>query len=334
MYKITIVRWLAWSLIVFSIIAMFSIAMAHREIMTLPEIIIGALGIVVAIAALVVTETTLKHVATHLDETFSKLDDTLVDIKNQEKRLEADINNLEDATRRSLSTFAEIFDRSLWLLEQAEREVIYANFVLGFGYAHMKNEHIRSDYEALPNKRKPTFEEAINKFWNTLKEKIIANRITKLKFVTLDEKNMVSEFLEQLAKRDEYVYLREEDFRKETCQREETCREYLANALRGKARDWGTADKKLDLEWRVGHRLPLQVLIAGLPPRPGQPQETRFGCVVFLLGTESLAGMKEPGSARGFYTELQHIIDMYSEFVDNAAETFTKKHPEVKLLTP
>ncbi|HEV7859663.1 MAG TPA: hypothetical protein VGO91_13690 [Pyrinomonadaceae bacterium] len=333
--KIAIVHWLAWSFIALSIIAMVRVAMTHKETIFGPEFIIGALGIVVAIAALVVTETTLKDVSGHLDETFSKLDGTLGEIKEQEKRLEDDINNLEDATRKNLSSFAEIFERSLWLLEQAEREVVYANFVLGFGYAHMRNEHIRKDYESLPNRRELTFEKAINKFWNTLREKVYTHRITKLKFVTLDEDNMKAEFLEQLARRDEYKYLKEEGFRKETCEREETCRKILASALKDRARDWETPDTDLELEWRVGHRLPIQVLIAGLPPRQGQPQETRFGCIVFLLGTESLAGIKAPGSARGFYTELQHIIDMYSEFVDNAAETFPKKHPhpEVKLLS-
>jgi hypothetical protein len=305
---------------------MVLMAIKHNEILTLPELIIGVLGIVVAVAALLVTETTLKDVNKQLDETFLKLDNTLVEIKNQEKRLEEDITNLEDATRRNLTGFAEIFDRSLWLLEQAEREIIYANFVLGFGFAHSKNEVVKKSYEALPNKRKPTFEEATNKFWNLLKEKVNSHRITKVKFVTLNQQTMMSDFLEQLSKRQGYEYLKDVAFKKQVCDREGRCRETLSNALNDKRDDWTLPDKTV--EWRMGHRLPIQVLIAGLPPRPGKPQETRYGCIVFLLGTESLAGVKKSGTERGFYTELQHIIEMYRDFVDNAVESFVEVSPK------
>jgi len=329
MKRIQVVRWLAWTFIVLSILAMFVMALNHTEMLTLPELIIGVLGIVVAIAALIVTETTLRDVNERLGSTFRELDNTLVEIRNQEKRLEEDITNLEDATRRSLTGFAEIFDRSLWLLEQAEREIIYANFVLGFGVAHSKNEFVKKSYEALPNKRKPTFEEAINKFWNSLKEKVNSHRVTKVKFVTLNQDTMMSDFLDQLSNRDGYEYLKDTTFKMQVCDREGRCRESLSNALNDKSNDWSLPEKSV--EWRMGHRLPIQVLIAGLPPRPGKPQETRYGCIVFLLGTESVAGVKKPGTERGFYTELQHIIEMYRDFVDNAVESFAEVHPQASL---
>lgn len=322
MKRIQFVRLVAWTFILSSIVAMVIMALRHQEMLSLPEIIIGVLGIVIAIAALIVTESTLKDVSERLDSTFRGLDTTLSEIKTQERRLEEDITNLEDATRRNLTGFAEIFDRSLWLLEQAEREIIYANFVLGFGVAHAKNETVKKAYEALANKRKPTFEEAINKFWNTLKEKVNSHRITKVKLVTLNKDTMISDFLDKLATRVGYEYLKEAEFKAEVCDREGRCRQSLLNALKDKEDDWSVSEK--NLEWRVGHRLPIQVLIAGLPPRSGKPQETRYGCIVFLLGTESVAGMKKPGAEKGFYTELQHIIDMYRDFVDNAVETFEK----------
>src|SRR5262245_58618058 len=245
MKKIQVVRYVAWAFIISSILAMIVMAVNHKEMLTLPELIVGVLGIVVAIAALMVTETTLgdvneklgtrfheldktlRSVDERLTSTFHELDNTLIEIRNQEKRLEDDITNLEDATRRNLTGFAEIFDRSLWLLEQAEREIIYANFVLGFGVAHSKNDLVKKSYEALPNKRKPTFEEAVNKFWYSLREKVNSHRVTKLKFVTLNPDTMLSDFLEQLSKRQGYEYLRDTDFKKEVCEREGRCRESL-----------------------------------------------------------------------------------------------------------
>jgi hypothetical protein len=326
--------------------------LSRSESWTKPEIAIGFIGVFVAFFALVVTETTLheaqvslrtanerlegtladiKEQDRRLEETLAgikeqekRLEDTLTGIQEQEKRLENDIVDLEDATRRSLVGFAQIFERSLWLISQAERKIVYVNFVLGFGSAHAQHEGVGNAYRDLPNRQSDTsLEIAAELFWTTLKEKAISKKLNEIKFVTLDDASVEPMFLDALANRDGYEYLKEQAIREKILEREKSCRSHLSFVLRARGDDKSNFE-----EWRVGKRLPIQVLIAGLPPKQGKPAETRFGCIVFLLGSENIGGMKQVGKETGFYTELQHIIDMYQDFVDNVAEKFDRLHPE------
>lgn len=314
------IHWVAWALL-FGLVIFMGYKTRHEE-WTKPEILIGWGGVFVALNALVVTESTLFEVNRRFNKVLN--------------RLEKDIVDLEDATRRNLMGFAQIFDRSLWLLKNAEREIIYANFVLGFGSAHEANESVTKSYGELQaeRRRKGNLQTAINDFIITFREKAGSNAISRLKIVTLKEDIIGSEFLDVLAKRTGYQYLEAaSDANKDNqklknkevvLNKEKDFRKKMLHALRA-------ADRETD-EWRVGPRLPVQILIAGLPPREGS-QESRYGCLVFLLGTESLAGITHPGMEKGFYTELQHIIEMYRDFVDNAVQGFETVYPP-KQLTP
>jgi hypothetical protein len=263
---------------------------------------------------------------------------TLASIQIAEKRLEGDIINLEDATRRNLSGFAQIFGRSLSLLQQAEREIIYANFVLGFGQAHVANSTVADAYHGLEQEHEKAFGDAVTDFWNELQTK--AGSVRKIKIVTLAPEVVKSAFLEPLAERNGYNYLKESPSAMSSAssgekstngqldcvyENELQYRKSFMHTLKARQgkRVGSTGSKAvIQEEWRVGARLPVQVLIAGLPARVGQPDEVRYGCVVFLLGTESIAGIKKAGQESGFYTELQHIINMYRDLVDNVAEKF------------
>src|SRR5690349_6385380 len=96
----------------------------HQPI-DIPAVTFGIAGIIAAIFALLVTESTLKNIDNGL--------------RIQTARLSDEITNLEDATRRNLTGFAEIFARALWLLKQAEEEVWYVNFLFCFGEPHKIN---------------------------------------------------------------------------------------------------------------------------------------------------------------------------------------------------
>src|ERR1043165_1844128 len=314
------IHWLAWVCLVGFIV--YLAYKTRNEEWSKPEILMGWVAVGVAINALIVTETTLIVENRRFNNTLN--------------RLEKDIIDLEDATRRNLDGFHRIFERSLWLLKNAEREIIYANFVLGFGYAHAQNPKIRDAYMELQKerKKKQTLDDAVNEFWTAFRDKAGSGTINKIKIVSLKEDIVNSNFLDLLSKRDGYDYLETEDvwtvekvenekkvketrrmkFKEYLCFEEARIRRLIASAL-------NACERPVE-EWRVGPHLPVQILIAGLPPRPGNPQETRSGCIVFLLGTESIAGVKKTGDEKGFYTELQHIIDMYRDFVDNTVETF------------
>lgn len=257
---------------------------------------------------------------------------TLEDIKRTEALLQQDVINLEDATRRNLSGFAEIFDRSLWLLERADREIIYANFALGFGNPHRKNEHITHTFKELEHRKSDSisFGHAVDKFWTTLQER--AATIRKLKVVTLDDETYEKAFIAQLAKREGYNHLNDPKVVHDILCKEKTFRSAFLKTLQAREgqREGAEANKGMTEEWLFGSSLPVQVLIAGLEAKKESSDETRFGCVVFLLGTESVSGVKKPGLESGFYTELPHIIHMYRDLVDNvgAGSGFRTRFPE------
>ena len=60
---------------------------------------------------------------------------------------------------------------------------------------------------------------------------------------------------------------------------------------------------------RVTDSIPIQVLIAGLPPRDGGSGQ-RTGCLVLMVGTEIL-NEGRPGG--GFYTELESMVGMFRD---------------------
>ncbi len=67
---------------------------------------------------------------------------------------------VEDATRRVLKGFPEIFDRSLWLLDRAleeKREVWFVNCALNFGRVHAENPLIGKQYHELTKRQKVFF---------------------------------------------------------------------------------------------------------------------------------------------------------------------------------
>lgn len=313
-------------------------------------------GIVAAGVTLLITERSLRSTHESLVEANEHLSAGLGRIEEQEKRLENDIINLEDATRRNLNGFADIFARSLWLLEQAEREIIYVNFVVNFGVAHQENINIKREYVdkikelKLPNGQSlpADFPEACTRFWEILNGKIGLPEVTRVKLVTLSDTASKNSFIDKLAGREGYEYLREgTEFQTDLERYEKAHRSSLLltlNAHCGVASHQGeTGDdqmprglfghtKKKELQWMMGDRIPLQLLIAGLPMTPSRSTADRYGCIVFLLGTEGIAGLRNGEREEGFYTELEGLVRMFRNFVDNISEPMDKMFPGISLV--
>src|SRR5437868_3456715 len=116
------IAWTGLGLCLFVAIGAVAYQRYEHQPIDVPAITFGIAGIIAAIFALLVTESTLTTIDSGL--------------RVQTARLSDEITNLEDATRRNLNGFAEIFARALWLLKQAEEEVWYINFLFCFGEPH------------------------------------------------------------------------------------------------------------------------------------------------------------------------------------------------------
>src|SRR5262249_6223908 len=120
------------------------------EPIDVPAIAFGFAGIIAAIFALLITESTLKQMDERVETQTKRLSDQIdkrvetqtkrlsdqIDkrVETQTKRLSDQIDNLnkaitnlEDATRKGLNGFAEIFGYALRLLNEAQEEIWYVN---------------------------------------------------------------------------------------------------------------------------------------------------------------------------------------------------------------
>ena len=61
-------------------------------------------------------------------------------------------------------------------------------------------------------------------------------------------------------------------------------------------------------EIHMTESLPIQLLISGLPPDRGAG---KFGCLVFMVGTEMIQAGLESDSAPAFYTELDTMVKVF-----------------------
>jgi hypothetical protein len=251
----------------------------------LPAVAFGVAGIIAAIFALLITESTLEGINTG--------------IRLQTDRLSDEITNLEDATRRNLSGFAEIFARALWLLKQAEEEVWYINFLFCFGEPHKANQTISVEYARIAKMLgiNPNFAEAVQEFYKTWLDKV--RTIPVLRALTLNKESLRTLCLDKLALRPDYTGLKPD----EIITAELACQKAIEKSKNLRL-DYVAQD---DCIIQNVERLPLQLFIARIRSRGGE--DRKWGCLVFLVGTENMGNHKP----RGFYTELDHVVDVYKE---------------------
>ena len=224
---------------------------------------------------------------------------TLDNMQAAERRLTAQVTNLEDATRRNLVGFADIFARALWMLEGAEDELVYVNFVFGLGSPHICNPEILADYarkaDALQLSHR-IYGDAVRRFQQLLIEK--AQALSAFTTLTLSAKSLEGLFFERLTMAEPYkTQLNAKGILAEELKLRDSFRDIKRlRQLRG-------VDPEKLVTPQI-ERLPLQLMITRV--KHGAQDERKWGCLVFLIGTENVGG-----TPVGYYTELGHMVEMY-----------------------
>lgn len=241
-----------------------------------------------------------------------KLTSDISRIKKIEERLAYDITELEDATRRNLEGFGDIFARAYWLLGQSQDRLIYVNFCVRFGMPHVDAQVVKSDYAVTAKMLgldTTDFGTAVNRFYTLMDQKM--RTIPKAELLLLDPVALHDRFLQPLKRKKEYQNLNI----KEVLATESIAQMGIANARGGRKSQFHQGDflKTSDLAVFQSNSIPIQLLITRIPGRDGGG---KWGTLVFLLGTENVHG----DIPRGFYSELDHIEKVYSNFAQGLME--------------
>jgi len=237
---------------------------------------------------------------------------TLSHIEAAEVRLEKDIENLEDATRRNLNGFHEIFARAYWLLNQAEEEIWYVNFLFGFGSVHLCNAEIADKYKAVAGVlRLPQtdYAQAVPAFHRVLTDRIM--QVPTVRALVLRQDALKTGVVDRLHDRGGvYASL---DLAS-VLDKEGKIYADISSAF-GLRRIHNMPDDPESFAVYQTKSVPMQLLITQLARSNGA--ERKHGCLVFLVGTENV----KAAAPRGFYTELDHVVEVYRSFAQGLIES-------------
>jgi hypothetical protein len=249
--------------------------------------------------------------------------DHLTQLLNEEKRL---IARVEDATRRVLTGFPAIFERALWLIRRAseeKREIWFVNFALNFGRVHAENASIVAEYSDLAKRSLYTVSPSGNKSGDVvefvLKLQQAVQDTAEVRILTITD-DAADEFLTKLIESPGYESLNahaafkrvSDGIKNKKIQFRELAQRFRKNFASHSFQLYQTST------------LPIQLFIARIPGRE-ESSEERWGCLVFMLGTE-LVGK---GIAQGYYTELDPIVSVYRNFARALMDTARIQHPEL-----
>jgi hypothetical protein len=133
-------------------------------------------GIVVSVYYAIRGEGSSARLQTGLDH----IDMSVQSIDAAERKLQNAITNLEDATRRHLEGFDQIFLRALWLLQRAQDDILYVNFILRLGTPHEANDVVTKQYTSDAKRLnleglslEEDYRRAVNQFFEVLSDKAL-----------------------------------------------------------------------------------------------------------------------------------------------------------------
>jgi hypothetical protein len=260
------------------------------------------------------------------------------------------VANVEDATRHLLRGFPQIFDRALQLIEEAEREIWIVNFALNFGGPHCCSEkksrlftEVAEVYNKLPVTAKypygrlvsRDFARDIGKFFATLNDK--AGNVPIVNILTVNDDGAKSNFLAPLSERPRYkeTYTPEK-FNSVFGELVTRRNEVLERMKKGRDKVWDTDVHHEAMFCETGS-MPIQLLIVGT-------KSGRYGCLVFMVGTEILQGLAGAGDSAngsgdspvefGFYTELEEIAIVYRGLAQALLKQAEGEYRKAGLLPP
>nr|VFK14402.1 MAG: hypothetical protein BECKLPF1236B_GA0070989_10618 [Candidatus Kentron sp. LPFa] len=235
------------------------------------------------------------------------------ELKDQIDLLQKTSKNIEDITRRPLTSIIDIISVCCDLLGKAQRtggKIWFVGLTMAFGYPH-NIPHIHKKWKKAGNEK--PFDKACEEF-NNLLTAILGGNLTDKFLVTLSEENIDNFFLKPLYEKPEY-------------------KEHKENIEKGEGIDF-IFEKKTEL---INHhekiiekggkinyvdRIPLQMLAVQLEEnKDGKVDHPKIGCVVFHVGTENI---RSANKAIGFYTELPNICDMFTDFAESISKNYTE----------
>lgn len=239
--------------------------------------------------------------------------------------LDKGIIRLEDATRRNLSGFPEIYARAIWLLDQAVGNVYICNFLLSFGEPHKCNVNLKDEYETQAKSLNlntvkedgvgdaSKFDDAVNVFQIKMLEKI-RKTFNSITIIRPDIDYIRQHFIPQLKKMDGYSNLDSDAI----ISNENALFEKLKNARKDRE---SFSLQKDDVKFVETNNLPLQLIIAQIYSK--YRTAAKWGCLVFLVGSENVG----KGKPRGYYSELDHIVFLHKDLF----ESLLYEKPQISL---
>jgi hypothetical protein len=255
-------------------------------------------------ALLAATETASTSLHATIEEELKRLRQIETNLlKNLKDREDELVNHVEDATRRLLSGFDAIFARALCMVTNAQTELIFVNFAVNFGSPHVYNANTVQKYAI--NNHGADLRKDVEVFFKRLRGKVVDDKVPRVKILTVSQRGAIDNFLTPLANRPGYEEL-QKNLETEVLRAAASKRDIL-KLLDAERNQFKSDD--LQKAMYTCESLPIQLLIAGLPTKDGGTP--RFGCLVFMVGTEILQAGMEPGSEPAFYTELDSMVEVF-----------------------
>jgi hypothetical protein len=250
------------------------------------------------------TKTASASLHRTIEEELIKLRQTQTDLlKNLKDREDELVNHVEDATRRLLSGFDAVFARALCMVTNAQTELIFVNFAINFGSPHCYNAKIVERYAE--NNQGADMRKDVDLFLKRLRSKVVDDKVPRVQILTVSQRGTTESFLNALASRPGYEEL-EKNLENEGLRGAESKRDIL-KLMNAESNSFGGGDPPKAMY--TCESLPIQLLITGVPTKDSVTP--RFGCLVFMVGTEILKADMKPGSEPAFYTELDSMVEVF-----------------------
>lgn len=269
----------------------------------------------VGVLGSLITGKRLKEIKQANQELREDTSNRLKELKQANLDLEDEIVRLEDSTRKNYYDFGSIFARSLWLLKRAKEEIYYVNFLHSLGVPHKTNQEVITSYKkhakelndnssSNDEKIEEDYEQAVKDYYEILLQKM--QQVDHFVSIVLTEENLKSYFLDTLKERPGYEKI--DELITEVIKRE---KEFFTEKLEGCRQIRGQDKDELKVD-----RLPeilLQLLITKIDKRGISPTDSKWGCLVFFVGTHNIGRTRD---MKGYYTEDKHQVEIYKELVE------------------
>ncbi|MDX2470920.1 MAG: hypothetical protein QNL04_10140 [SAR324 cluster bacterium] len=222
------------------------------------------------------------------------------------------VQQVEDATRRVLKGFFDVFERAQYLVDNADKELYYINFLFHFGLPQTKNKELNDLYPNRPRAKETPLEQAVENLYSDLRLRM--QQIEKVRILTTDPEvfhDKVSDAFKGLSSFDLSDENKYEPFKVELQQKYNSAIDSLfTDHTNCKKNESG---RETSFQFKYTKEMPIQMIIAGLKDKKSN---SKYGCLVFMVNSSFLKGSKKY-DIRGFYTELDEVIDVYRNFADN-----------------